>query len=174
MMQEKDLRNWYVIQTRAGNEEKVKKKLEKQKIENLLTLLPKRKLWIRRKGDFFYELKPLFPGYFFIQAKMDPLTVKAIKKVSGVIRILGNKKSPQEVPPEEMKIIFSLMQEQNIIPPSQAFFVNERIKIIAGPLADMEGRIVSVDKRKKRVKIKLPFFNTYKEVYLSFELVEKT
>ena len=105
---------------------------------------------------------------------MNPLIMKAIRRVPGVIRILGNKKSPQEVPPEEMKVIFSLMQEQDIIPPSQAFFVNERIKIVGGPLCGMEGKIVSVDKRKKRVKIKLPFFNTYKEVYLSFELIEKT
>jgi len=168
-----DLNNWYVIQTKASNEEKVKRKVEKSKIENIITLLPKRKLWIRRKGEFFYELKPLFSGYFFIQVKMDPLIAKRIKKVPGVIRILGNQGVPKAVPPKEMAIIFSLMQEEDTIPPSKAFFINDRVKILAGPLFGMEGKIVAVDKRKRRIKIKLPLFNTYKEVYLSFEVVEK-
>ncbi|MBN1897420.1 MAG: antiterminator LoaP [Spirochaetes bacterium] len=172
-MKKYSLINWYVIQTRSGFEHKVKDRIEKTKIDNLLTLLPKRKLWIRRKGNFFYEIKPLFPGYFFIQVKMDPLIARSLKKVSGVLRILGNQGKPKTVPSKEMKIILSLMLHNQIIPPSKIFFLNERVKVIAGPLFGMEGKIVSVDRRKKRIKIRLPFFNVYKDVYLGFELVEK-
>lgn len=166
--------NWYVVQTKAGDEEKVKEKIEKLKINNLQTFLPRRKLLIRRKGIFLYELKPLYPGYFFINMKLEPAILSKLYKVSGLIRILGDaKRKPKPVPENEMKIIFSMINENDIVVPSQALFVNDRIKIVGGPLKGLEGYITAVDKRKKRVKVKLPFFNSYKEVYLSIELLEK-
>jgi transcriptional antiterminator NusG len=172
-MQE-DLFNWYVIQTKAGDEEKIKEKVDKLKIENLKTFLPKRKLLLRKKGKFFYALKALYPGYFFVNFKFEPSIVKKLKKIQGLIKILSNKNGiPKQVPPNEMSLIFSLTSENEIILPSEAFFVNDKIKIISGPLLGLEGQITAVDKRKKRVKVKLPFFNSFKEVYLSYELVEK-
>lgn len=173
-MKKDKLLNWYVAQTKAGDEKKIKTKVEKLNLKGLKTFLPQRKLIIRKRGEFLYELKPLFPGYFFINIEMEPAVLNKLNEIRGLIKILGNEKRlPQQVNPEEMELIFSLIKEDNIIPPSKAFFVNDRIRIVAGPLAELEARILSVDKRKKRVKVKLPFFNTYKDVYLSFEIIEK-
>ncbi len=164
--------NWFVIQTRARNEQKTKDKIDKILGKKIKTLLPKRKLWVRRKGKFKYELYPLYPGYFFFQSKPEPEIIKTIKKTEGVIKILGRNGIPETVPPYEMRLIFNLMQEGDIVPPSQALFVNQKIKIIGGPLKGLEGKIVKVEKRKRRIKVRLPLFNSYRDVYLSYELVE--
>ncbi len=172
-MRERILKNWYVIQTKCGDEEKVKNKIEKSNFDKIEIFFPKRKLWIRRKGKFVYQIKPLFPGYFFINREMDILFFKELKKIDALIRILGNKNGPQQVPIKEMKFIFSLVNEEDIITPFEAFFVDDKIKIVGGPLSGIETKIISVDKRKKRIKVKIPIFNTKKEVYLSYDLIEK-
>ncbi|MBU1077516.1 MAG: transcription termination/antitermination NusG family protein, partial [Spirochaetes bacterium] len=46
------LTNWYVVQTISKQENNVKKKVDKIKLEGLITLLPMRRLCIKRKGRF--------------------------------------------------------------------------------------------------------------------------
>ncbi len=168
------LKNWYVVQTIANKEISVKNKLEKLKIDSLLTLLPLRKLCIKRKGKFFWDLKSLFPGYFFINKQLKETDIKMIIQLNGVIKILKNMKSPTKVPENEMKLILNMMDKDEHIPESRIFFKNDRVIVKAGPLMNMEGFIISVDRRKKRITVRLPFFNTYKNIQLSFELISKT
>ena len=168
-----DLNNWYVIQTIVRKENKIRDKIEKLKIEELQTLLPLRKLSIRRKGKYFWDLRPLFPGYFFINITLHPGDIKRITRLDGVVKILANSRNPKPVPEEDMKLILSMINHEGLIPESKVFYENDRVVVKAGPLMDMEGRIIAVDKRKKRIKIRLPFFNTFKDVQFSFEVVEK-
>ncbi len=165
--------NWYVIQTIVNKEKSIKNRIDKLKIDNLITLLPLRKLCIKRKGKFSWELKNLFPGYFFINKKLESIDVKKISKLNGVVKILQNYKNPTIVPVEDMKLILSLLDNNAHIPESKVFYENDRVIIKAGPLMNMEGRIIAVDKRKKRITIRLPFFNTIKDIQFSFELIEK-
>ena len=167
------LKNWYVIQTIVKKEKSIKEKIEKLTIEKLQTLLPLRKLCIRRKGNLLWELKSLFPGYFFINKELEPIDIKKITRLNGVVKILPNFKNPVTVPEDDMKLILSLMDNNEEIPESQIFYENDRVVVKAGPLMNMEGRIISVEKRKKRITIRLPFFNTYKDVQFSFELITK-
>ncbi len=169
--------NWFVVQTLGGKEFKTRDLVEKQKFKGIKTLLPKRRLLIRRKGEYKWELKPLFPGYFFINGNITPDIYKRIINLTGVVKILkdANTNKPKEVSKKDMKLIFSLMtdKENEVIPESKAIEINDKVQIVEGPLKGIEGRIVDVERRKKRVKVKLPFFNTYKIVYLSYELIEK-
>lgn len=166
------LNHWYVIQTIVNKEKRVKEKIEKLKIEKLRALLPLRKLCIRKKGELHWDLKSLFPGYFFINKKLQLTDIKNISRLNGVIRILSNSKKPVQVPTSDMELILSMINEQDQIPESRIFYKNDRVVVKAGPLMNMEGRITSVDKRKKRITIRLPFFNTYKNVQFSFEVIE--
>lgn len=167
------LNNWYVIQTIVRKENKTKDRIEKLKMEELQALLPLRKLSIRRKGDYYWDLKPLFPGYFFINKILRPVDIKIITRLDGVVKILANSRNPKPVPEGDMKLILSMIDHQGLISESKVLYENDRVVVKAGPLMDMEGRIIAVDKRKKRIKIRLPFFNTFKDVQFSFEVVEK-
>lgn len=170
---EYSLNNWYVIQTIVNKEKKVIKKVEKLKIEDLQTLLPLRKLCIKKQGRFSWDMQSLFPGYFFLNKKLQSADIKKLCRLDGVVRILASSKNPVPVPENDMKLVLSMMDSEGHIPESRVFYENDRAVIKAGPLMNMEGRIVAVDKRKKRITIRLPFFNTYKDVQFSFELIEK-
>ena len=55
---------------------------------------------------------------------------------------------------------------------SQAYKENDRIRIISGPLKDMEGKIKQVDKRGKSGQVVLSFYGKEISVWLGFELIE--
>lgn len=167
------LRNWYVVQTFVNREKETLRRIERLDVEGLTTLLPLRKLCIKRRGEFLWEYKPLYAGYFFINKKLAPADIVRITRLNRVIRILRSRKNPVMVPEKEMKLIFSLIDENKRIGESRAFLVNDRVKIIAGPLKNMEGAITAVDKRRKRITVRLPFFNTDRNVQFSFELVDR-
>jgi len=169
-------RNWFVVQAKGGSEIKVRNAIDSLHIKGLDTLLPLRRLYIKRSSVFKWELKPLFPGYLFIHGKIDAESYKRIVKLTGVIKIIRNtRKEPKEVPEEEMRLIFDLMKfsEEEIIMESQAIMVNDRVSIVSGPLKGISGSIVSVNKRKQQATVRVPFFGTYKNINLSFEFLEK-
>ncbi len=169
-------RNWFVVQVMGGKEDKVRRLIKKQKFSKLTTLLPKRKLLIKKSGEYKWTLKPLFSGYLFINGRIKPDVYKRIVSLTGVVKIIRNSKNePKEVPEDEIKLIFELMEDKDneIIPQSQAILVSDTVTIVGGPLKGMRGKIITIDRRKQRAKVNLPFFNTYKTVTLSFELLNK-
>jgi transcriptional antiterminator NusG len=57
---------------------------------------------------------------------------------------------------------------------SKVYFDEDaRIVVVDGPLAGLEGKIVKVDKRKGRAKIKLDLYDDSFTIDLGFELLEK-
>ena len=56
---------------------------------------------------------------------------------------------------------------------SRVFFdENSRIVVMDGPMAGLEGRIIKVDKRKKRAKVKLNLYEDSFTVDLGYEVME--
>jgi transcriptional antiterminator NusG len=53
-----------------------------------------------------------------------------------------------------------------------AFDENNRITVIQGPMMGMEGRIIKVDRRKKRAKVRLEMNDSPISFDLSFEVLE--
>jgi transcriptional antiterminator NusG len=167
------LDNWYIVQTLVNKEKNSILKIDKLNIEGMTTLLPFRKLCIKRKRELKWELKPLFPGYIFLNKKIEPSDIKQISRLQGVVRILAGYNDPVQVPTDDMELIFSMINEENQIPESKVFYENDRVVVKAGPLMNMEGQIIHVDKRRKRLTLRMPFFNTHKDVQFSLEVVEK-
>ncbi len=52
------------------------------------------------------------------------------------------------------------------------FDENQRIRVLSGPLKDLEGRIVKVNRRKGRAKIKLELYNVNFLIDFGFDVLE--
>ena len=52
------------------------------------------------------------------------------------------------------------------------FNENSRIVVVDGPLLGLEGKIIKVDKRKGRAKIKLDLYDDSFSIDLAFETIE--
>jgi transcription termination/antitermination protein NusG len=140
-------------------------------------ILPKKLMPIRRKGVKLKELQPLFPGYLFLQS--DDILVEtdvywAIRRTEGFIRFLRESASPSPLSERDLGLIRQFITFGKYADTSKVTFdENDRIVVLEGPLKGLEGRIIKVNRRKGRAKVRFDFYETSYPVDLGFEVVER-
>jgi transcriptional antiterminator NusG len=169
--------NYFVIQIRTGNE---KQFLE---IANKISALRKmRFIWLRKMTDHKKQgriktaLVSLFPGYLFIESEtILGEEIKLIKSITGFIHFLRDNQHIDPLSFQDRELVSHFLSFGEVVGKSEAFFDDQnRIRIVAGPLKGLEGSIVKVDRRKKRVKVKLDLYEDSLLINLDFELIGRS
>jgi transcriptional antiterminator NusG len=133
--------------------------------------------WLRREirekkgGLIRKKIQPIFPSYIFWEtAEPTPSMLEALRKVTGFIRILNSPTDIRPLSQKDHELILKLRGKGPICGISKAVFdENQRIVIIEGPLKELAGNIVKVDRRRKRVKVKLNLYNESFLIDFGFE-----
>lgn len=165
---------WYALFVITGEEERVKERLQFKLRENnnLRIVVPKRKLRERRNGIWESRLRTLFPGYVLLNGGMDVDGYYSLKGTPGLIKVLRDKSGLLEIDESEIRVINSLICNNEIIGTSSVFFHGGRVIVIDGPLLGLDGYIESIDKRKGRAKVRLNFIGEPRLVDLSISIVQ--
>ena len=113
----------------------------------------------------------LLPSYVFFEA---PSTMEPSVEFprQNIIRILSTDDGMWQLQGEDERFVKWLFQYDGLLGFSQAYKENDRIRIISGPLKDMEGKIKRVDKHGKSGQVVLSFYGKEISVWLGFELIE--
>lgn len=134
---------WYVLWTRSHCEQLVCNQLA---AKGFHPFLPRIDMWSRR-GERRCRLSvPAFPGYLFLHHEMDTHSYVEVRKARGLVRILGDGgdrlATLATVPVEEIEAIHRALCAN--LPAYSHPYVREgqRVRIISGPLADVEGVFV--------------------------------
>jgi transcription antitermination factor NusG len=142
---------WYAVQTRSRHEKRVAEELRARAIEEFLPLHRCRNRW--KNGVTADVELPLFPCYLFVRLlKSDRLR---LLQLPGVIGFAVNSTHPTamaEVEIETLRTLSLLCRAE----PHAFLKVGDRVRIVAGPLADMEGILVR-RKQELRVVLSLDF-----------------
>lgn len=168
--------NIYVIQVTTGEEDKFLKLWESQnRAMDIKVYWPKREMIIRRQGKNIKTTVPVFPGYVFVEAeKIDNSTFYDFRRVPYFLRFLKDNQNIIPLPDSEQRVIFQLTKFGRIIGRSTVTYnENDKIKVLDGPLKGLEGLIVKVDKRKKRVKVRLNMYEDSFLVDFAFDLIQE-
>jgi transcriptional antiterminator NusG len=136
---------------------------------------PRRSLKVRRGGRWREVLQPVFPGYLFVEAEsVAGDAYQKLRLLPGFLRFLPSNQDVQPVSERDARPLAQLMRYGEVIRKSVAVFdENNRIRIIEGPLKDLEGLIVKVDRRKGRAKVKLDLYDESRLVDFGFTSLEK-
>lgn len=146
MPEANELPRWYALRTRSRHEKQVRDCLTSQGIEQLLPTLTRISQWKDRKKAI--EV-PLFSGYCFAQFMwQDRLSVR---KVPGVVQIIGSGNSPEPVPDEEIDALKKLMD--STLPYDAHPYLREGmvVEVIRGPLEGIRGVLLRKEKRYRLV-----------------------
>ena len=162
---------WYAAFVETGCEDKVKIRLEYRLHDKLFFYVPKRKLRERKGGVWHDKCHTLFPGYVLINGIIQPDNLSCFKNIPNLWKILSNNGQPLTILPSEIKFINSLMADGEEIGPSSLFYEGGQIKIIDGPLKGFEGRILKIDRRKGRAKVKMSFLGEERVIELSVNVI---
>jgi transcription antitermination factor NusG len=164
-----DNRHWYVIQTQSRHEDKVETKLARQGLE---TFLPRVTYPSRRRDRKVILKAPLFPGYLFLRAELDPVTFYQVIKVDGIIRLLGHS-SPAPLAAEVVASIKSIVEGERPFYPWRYLEKGKQVRVIDGPLAGAVGIIVGKKEKKRRLVVAVELFKRSVAVELDHEAVER-
>ena len=148
---QQDLRLWYVVQTKPGNEDRVQNNLHGQEIENFL---PRLETYEHRKGTMVHRIKPLFPNYLFAKFHLE-LHYYKVKWTRGVNRVLGNGSGPIPISERVVSTIQEKVGENNLIRLEDQWKEGDIIQVTSGPFKDLMGIFQKKMSSQGRVRILL-------------------
>jgi transcriptional antiterminator RfaH len=129
--------SWFAVQSQAHAEEKAARHLGNQGFK---AYLPRYRRRIRHARRNMMVLRPLFPGYLFVNLDPEMCRWRAVNGTIGVREILTNGDVPLAVPDAIIAEIMAREDETGAVklaPPS--FLRGQTVRLLEGPLADMNG-----------------------------------
>lgn len=140
-------RYWYAVQTRPHHEKRVEERL---KLKSLPTFLPVHRCRHRWRNGVNADLElPLFPGYLF--ARVSDYDRLAVMQLPGVLGLAVSSAHPTSIPDQDIEVLRNAVDNMGAIP-HPYLQAGEKVHIIAGPLAGMDG-ILTRRKQELRVVI---------------------
>lgn len=136
-------KQWYALWTHSHCEQLVRGQLEAQGFE---LFLPTVGVWSKRGGLKHRIRRPLFPGYLFLRDQLCGPRYVELLKARGLVGVLGKGNGePGVIPEQEIEAIRVLVQSDLPSSPHPYLKAGQRVRIVEGPLADIEG--ILVDRR---------------------------
>ncbi len=135
---------WYAVRTRPRHERVVKSLLTEKAFH---VFLPEHRVWSRRRDRRQLISVPLFPGYLFVATDSGLERLRRVKWTRGVVSILGVNGDPLPVPHHEMESLQILVASGEKMSPVSYLFPGNRVRVLEGPLAGVEGIVLRRGKR---------------------------
>ena len=134
----------------------------------------RRSLRIRKRGEWIETLAPIFPGYLFVEAQeISPELFLKVKRIPGFFRFLLSNENIEPLSEGDKKLLSYFLSFGQVVDKSVVYFdTGNRIRVVSGPLKELEGKIVKVDRRKGRAKVKLDMFEHAFLIDFGFEALE--
>jgi len=137
--------NWYAVYTRSRHEKIIHRTLLSRGLESFLPLCRVLSQWKDRRQ---WVMKPLFPGYLFVNVPQEELS--GVCAVRGVVCVVGDGEGAVPVPAGQVEAVRRMLQEGARTDPWPYMEEGRRVRVVCGPLIGMEGFIVE---RKKKCRL---------------------
>lgn len=174
-------KNWYVVHTYSGYENKVKTNLEKRvhsmdmQDKIFRVLVPTEEEVEHKDGKKKIVQRKVFPGYVLVEMVMTDDSWYVVRNTPGVTGFVGSPgggAKPTPLMPEEVHAILNQMGMEEARP-KVAFSISESVKVLEGPFADFVGKIEEVDPHRQKLKVLVNMFGRETPVELDFNQVGK-
>lgn len=174
-------KEWYVVNTYSGHENKVKEKLEMRAssmgMEDYIyrVVVPEQKEVEIKDGVKKEKVKKMFPGYILVEMVMSDeawFIVRNTPGVTGFIGSSGKGAKPFPLLPSEVdKILGSMGMSRLEI--GNELNVDDMVKVIEGPFANMFGKVKAIDKEQAKLEVALDLFGQETIVELNLTEIER-
>ena len=168
-------KEWYVVNTYSGHENKVKEKLEMRAssmgMEDYIfrVVVPEETVVETLKDGTEKEKKvKMFPGYILVEMIMTDeawFVVRNTPGVTGFIGSSGKGAKPFPLTKDEVDRILGSMNMSRI--------VDDSVKVKTGAFANMFGKVKNIDMQKQMIEVALDLFGQETMVEVGFDEIEK-
>lgn len=171
---------WYVMQVSPGQENRtvlhVEKVVPKAVLES--SFVPVRRLKKKFHGSWHEVTEKLFPGYVFLVSEQPQLLYEELRQIPSLTRVLGRcGEYFTPLPGKEVRMMEQLRdgmgasRNPEVGISSIAVGEGNRIRILSGPLVNLEGQVRKVDLHKRIAMVEVEFMGRQSLVHLGVEMV---
>jgi transcriptional antiterminator NusG len=173
-------KNWYIIHTYSGFEQKVADSLRSRsqafgfadKIGQLL--IPTEEVVELKNGKKVTSKRLLYPGYVLVQMEMNDQLWHEVKNTPRVTGFVGGGNNPVPLTADEVnQILYRQATAAERPRPKLNFEKNETVRINDGPFANFSGKIDEVNPERNTLRVLVTIFGRATPVELDFLQVEK-
>lgn len=171
-------KNWYVVHTYAGYENKVKVNLDRRirsmNMEDKIfeVAIPTEDVMEIKGGKKTISQKRIFPGYILVEMTLDDDSWYVVRNTPGVTGFVGSGARPTPLSKGEVDKILQKAGAQKPKPKTE-FEDGQAVKVISGPLADFTGTISEINLDQSKIKVLVSIFGRETPVELTFDQVAK-
>jgi transcriptional antiterminator NusG len=174
-------KNWYIIHTYSGFENKVAESLKTraeafgfaQQIGQIL--IPTEEVVELRNGKKVTSKRLVYPGYVLVEMEMNDDLWHAVKNTPRVTGFVGGGNAPVPLSADEVNQILYRQQSSAERPrPKMTFEKNDSVRIVDGPFANFSGKVDEVNAERGTLRVMVTIFGRATPVELEFLQVEKS
>ncbi len=183
-------REWYILHTASGYENKVQSNISKivqtRGLGDIIyqVKVPTEDVVEMKEGKRKVSKRRFFPGYILLEMDL-PDEERLWKEICAVLRRtpgvagfvgMDMRRKPQPISKEEARLILQRMgaiKSTHEVTPRVTFSVSEVIKVADGPFSGFNGVVEEINADKGRLKVNIEIFGRSTPVDLDFLQVKK-
>lgn len=171
-------KDWYVIHTYSGYENKVKMNLEKR-VESMnmeekifRVLVPMEDEIEFKNGKQKVTKRKVYPGYVLVEMEMTDDSWYVVRNTPGVTGFVGTGTKP--IPLLDQEVVKILQQMgMDEVRTRVDFEINQSVRVTDGPFKDFVGVVREILEDKGKLWVEVSMFGRETPVELEFTQVEK-
>ncbi|GCF94009.1 transcription termination/antitermination protein NusG [Enterococcus florum] len=174
-------KQWYVLHTYSGYENKVKANIESRAqsmgMEDFIfrVVVPEEKETEIKGGKEKEVVHKTFPGYVLVEMVMTDDSWYVVRNTPGVTGFVGSHGAGSKPAPLMQEEINHILRSIGMSTRTHDLEVEvgETVKIIEGAFAGLEGVITEIDEEREKVKANIDMFGRETSTELDFDQVDK-
>jgi transcription termination/antitermination protein NusG len=179
-VEEPNYKNWYIIHTYSGFENKVAESLRTRSLAFGFAdklgqiLIPTEEVVELRNGKKVTSKRMLYPGYVLVEMEMSDELWHAVKNTPRVTGFVGGGNTPVPLTADEVNgVLYRQTTAAEKPRPKLTFEKNETVRIIDGPFTNFSGKVDEVNSERNTLRVMVTIFGRSTPVELDFLQVEK-
>ena len=174
-------KQWYVVNTYSGHENKVKEKLE-MRAESMdmqdyiyRVVIPEETVVEVKEGVTKEKVKKMFPGYILVEMVMTDEAWYVVRNTPGVTGFIGSSGKGAKPTPLQPYEVDSILGNMGIsrMDVDTDLVEGAKVKIVDGPFQGMFGTVDSVDLPNQKVMLFVDLFGQETSVEVEMSQIKK-
>ena len=174
-------KEWYVVNTYSGHENKVKEKLEMRSssmgMEDYIyrVIVPEVKEIDIKDGKQKEKTKKMFPGYILVEMVMSDEAWFVVRNTPGVTGFIGSSGKGAKPTPLQPFEVENILHNMGMAKVDTNLELNsgDSVKVISGPFEGMYGKIKTIDMENQKLEVALDLFGQETIVEIGLTEIEK-
>jgi transcription termination/antitermination protein NusG len=173
-------KQWFVVHTYSGFENKVAQAIESRaKIFGLSEMIgrvvvPTEKVREIRKSKKIEIEQKFFPGYLLVEMELTDDTWHLVRSTPKVTGFVGSGTKPEAMSQEQVDDIQRQMATGAEKPkPKSVFQHGDKVRVVDGPFVNFQGVVEDTNPERGRMKVVVPVFGRPTPVELEYYQVER-